>query len=214
MTIENSPLRPFVLEGTHVRLEPLTWAHLPDLCNIGLDPEIWHWTPILLDTPEKMQAYVADALQAQDQGTALPFVTIERASGKVIGSTRFGSMVLAHRRVEIGWTWIVREWRRTAINTEAKYLMLAHAFELLGCNRVEFKTDELNERSRAALRRIGAREEGIFRSHMVTVSGRVRNTVYYSIIHSEWPQVKSRLEEMLQRSYEAGQPHFPDGERS
>jgi RimJ/RimL family protein N-acetyltransferase len=138
-------------------------------------------------------------------------VTIEKGSGTIVGSTRFGGMDATHRRVEIGWTWIVREWRRTAVNTEAKYLMLRHAFEVLGCNRVEFKTDELNERSRTALRRLGAREEGVFRNHMVTVSGRVRNTVYYSIINSEWPEVKIRLEEKLHRPTGAQVDHKKNG---
>ena len=191
------PLEPVTLEGIHVRLEPLTLLHLPDLCEIGLNSEVWRWTPICMQTPEEMRSYVEQALKARELGTALPFVTIERNSGKIVGSTRFGNIDMAHKGVEIGWTWIVKEWRRTAINTEAKYLMLRYAFESLGCIRVQFKTDSLNERSRTAILRLGAREEGIFRNHMITYNGRFRHTVYYSIINTEWPVVKARLEEFL-----------------
>lgn len=194
-----SPPKPVTLEGIHVRLEPLTLLHLPDLCEIGLNPEVWRWTPICIQNPEEMRSYAEQALKAQELGTALPFVTIERNSGKIVGSTRFGNIDMAHKGVEIGWTWIVKEWRRTAINTEAKYLMLRHAFESLGCIRVQFKTDSLNESSRAAILRLGAREEGIFRNHMITSTGRIRHTVYYSIIVDDWPVVKARLEEFLRR---------------
>ena len=126
---------------------------------------------------------------------------MERSSGLVIGSTRFGSIDREHLGVEIGWTWIAQRWQKTPINTEAKYLMLKHAFEKLGCIRVQFKTDSQNTQSRAALLRIGAREEGVFRNHMVTYSGRIRHTVYFSIIKSEWPHVKARLEDKLQRPF-------------
>lgn len=127
----------------------------------------------------------------------MPFAIVELASGTVVGSTRYGNIDRANRRVEIGWTWIGRPWQRTAVNTESKYLLLRHAFETLGCIRVEFKTDALNERSRQALLRIGAKEEGIFRSHVVTSTGRIRDSVYFSIIDREWPAVKTRLEAML-----------------
>ena len=156
---------------------------------------------MMIDTPEKMRTFVADALKAQDAGTALPFATIEKSSGKVIGSTRYGNIDRVHAGLEIGWTWLASPWRRTPINTEAKYLMLRHAFETLGCIRVAFKTDSLNDRSRTAILRIGATEEGIFRNHMITYSGRVRNTVYFSIINSEWPRVKSQLEEKLRQPF-------------
>ena len=145
-----------------------------------------------------MAAYVETALREQASGISLPFAQVERASGRVIGSTRYGNIERAHHRLEIGWTWVARAWQRTAVNTEAKYLLLRHAFETLGCMRVELKTDSLNERSRAAIQRIGAREEGIFRNHMITASGRIRHTVYFSIVDSEWPQVKSRLESRLE----------------
>jgi len=197
--ITHPPLQPITLEGIHVRLQPLTLHHLPDLCEIGLNPDLWRWTPISIQTLEAMRTYIEDALKAQERGTALPFVTIEKQSGNIIGSTRYGNIDMTHKGVEIGWTWIVKEWQHTAINTEAKYLMLRHAFESLGCIRVQFKTDSLNERSRAAVLRLGAREEGIFRNHMITYTGRLRNTVYYSIIHTEWPAVKARLEKYLRR---------------
>ena len=122
---------------------------------------------------------------------------IDKASGRIIGSTRYGNIDRVHHRVEIGWTWVARQWQRSAVNTEMKYLLLRHAFETLKCIRVELKTDSLNERSRAAILRIGAREEGTFRNHMITASGRIRHTVYFSILDSEWPDVKTRLERKL-----------------
>ena len=192
---------PVTLEGTYVRLEPLTLEHLPGLCQVGLDPALWRWTPMILRTPADMRGYVLEALQAQQQGTALPFATVERSSGTIVGSTRFGNIDHRHMGVEIGWTWLSERWQRTPMNTEAKYLMLRHAFEKLGCIRVAFKTDSLNERSRSAILRLGAREEGVLRNHMLTYSGRLRQTVYFSIINSEWPAVKTRLEEKLQRPY-------------
>jgi RimJ/RimL family protein N-acetyltransferase len=187
-------LRPLTLEGVHVRLEPLTLAHLDALVAVGLDPDLWRWTTQVVRTPQEMAAYVRAALDEQAAGRALPFATVHRPSGRVVGSTRFGAIEPAHRRVEIGWTWIARPWQRTAVNTEAKYLMLQHAFERWGCLRVELRTDRLNERSRRAILRIGAREEGILRSHLVTATGRVRDTVVFSIIAEEWPAVRAALE--------------------
>jgi len=185
------------LEGTVVRLEPLVWDHLEGLVEVGLDPELWRWMPALVRTEEEMRGYVTAALELRDAGTAIPFATVERASGRVVGTTRFGNVDRANRRVEIGWTWIARPWQRTAVNTEAKYLMLRHAFEEMGCIRVELKTDALNTQSRVAIRRLGAVEEGIFRQHMITNTGRLRDTVYYSILDSEWPEVRRRLEGWL-----------------
>ncbi len=193
-------LEPLVLEGAHVRLEPLALAHLDHLCEIGLDEDLWRWTIAQVRTREEMRAYIEAALQAQREGTALPFATIEKGSGMVVGSTRYGNIDLVNRRVEIGWTWIARPWQRTVVNTEAKYLMLRHAFEVLGCVRVELKTDALNERSRRAILRLGATEEGVLRKHMLTASGRMRDTVYFSILDEEWPQVKARLEQRLGQS--------------
>jgi RimJ/RimL family protein N-acetyltransferase len=189
---------PVTLEGTRVRLEPLAQSHQPALAAIGLDEDLWRWTPSMpVRTAEDMTAYIAFALAERDAGRALPFATVDRATGRVIGSTRYGAIEPRHRRVEIGWTWLGRDWQRTPANTEAKYLMLRHAFETLGCVRVELKTDALNERSRAAIRRIGALEEGILRQHMITTSGRLRDTVYYSVLDSEWAEVKTELERRL-----------------
>jgi N-acetyltransferase len=188
---------PVTLEGAHVRLEPLTRAHLAGLAEVGLDEELWRWIPMPVRTPEEMAAYIETAVNEQERGVALPFAIVEQVTGRAIGSTRYGNIERTHHRVEIGWTWVARQWQRTAINTEAKYLLLRHAFESLGCKRVELKTDSLNEKSRAAILRIGAKEEGIFRNHMITSSGRIRHTVYFSVIDSEWPAVKASLEAKL-----------------
>lgn len=190
-------IEPVVLEGGTVRLEPLSPDHLDGLCEVGLDPELWRWTTTRVESRERMRSYVETALSEQARGVSLPFATVERASGRVIGSTRFGNIDLSNRRVEIGWTWVARPWQRTAANTEAKLLMLSHAFDVLDCLRAELKTDALNQRSRSAIRRLGAVEEGTLRQHMVTESGRLRDTVYFSIIRSEWPAVRERLQGFL-----------------
>jgi RimJ/RimL family protein N-acetyltransferase len=188
---------PVILEGIRARLEPLAKAHLAGLAEVGLDEELWRWIPVPVRTVDEMAAYIETALGEQERGISLPFAILEKATGRAIGSTRYGNIDRTHHRVEIGWTWVARDWQRTAANTEAKYLLLKHAFETLGCMRVELKTDSLNQRSRAAILRIGALEEGVFRNHMITASGRIRHTVYFSIINSEWPGVKARLESML-----------------
>jgi RimJ/RimL family protein N-acetyltransferase len=190
---------PVTLTGPHVRLEPLSLGHLDALCAIGLDAAIWEWSPPSIATRADMRAYIETALERQSSGNALPFATVEISSETVVGSTRFGAIDTDNRRVEIGWTWIAPQWQQTVINTEAKYLMLRHAFEELGCIRVEFKTDALNERSRRAILRLGAKEEGTLREHMITSSGRRRDSVYYSILESEWPDVKAFLEGRLAR---------------
>ena len=187
------PLVPVVLEGSAVRLEPLTLAHLDPLCAIGLDPSIWTWMPKPVTTRDEMRTWIETALARQEAGEALPFAIVERSSGAVAGSTRFMEVSPPNRRLEIGWTWLGKAWQRTAVNTGAKYLLLRHAFETLGATRVEFKTDALNTASRRALARIGAHEEGTLRSHMVTASGRVRDSVYFSVIAAEWPDVKVAL---------------------
>ncbi len=189
-----------VLTGRQVRLEPLSLKHLDGLCAIGLDASLWQWTTNRLRDREEMRDYIETALDEQQRGVSLPFATLLTATGQTVGSTRFANMDLKNRRVEIGWTWIGVPWQRTAVNTEAKYLMLCHAFETLGCQRVEFKTDALNSRSRQAILRLGAKEEGVLRKHMVTYSGRLRDTVYFSILDDEWPSVKARLQAKLQLS--------------
>jgi RimJ/RimL family protein N-acetyltransferase len=185
------------LYGRVVRLEPLTLDHHEGLCAVGLDPELWRLIPAPVRTPGDMQNYIETALSAWQQGTALPFATVEQSSGRVIGSTRFANIDPANRRGEIGWTWIASPWQRSAVNTEAKYLMLKHAFEALSFIRVELKTDSLNQRSRKAILRIGAKEEGTFRNHMICFDGRIRHSVYFSIVDSEWPAVKAELEQKL-----------------
>ena len=202
MTHELMQIQPVTLQGHFIRLEPLSQVHHADLCEAGDDPEIWRWNPRPILTAEEMRVYIATAKAGQAAGTMLPFATIERLSGRAIGSTRFAEIDRPHRHLEIGYTWIKPRWQRTPVNTEAKYLMLRHAFEELGCIRVELKTDALNQRSRNAILRIGAQQEGIFRKHMVTDSGRIRHSVYFSLIDSEWPVVKARLEEKLARPFE------------
>ncbi len=190
-------IQPVTLEGGHVRLEPLSVAHLDALCEVGIDEDLWRWIPTQVQTRDEMRGYIETALKEQAAGSSLPLATVERASGRAIGSTRYMNIDRAHRRVEIGSTWIGKPWQRTAVNTEAKYLMLRHAFETLGCIRVELKTDSLNQRSRNAILRLGAKEEGIFRNHMITSTGRIRHTVYFSIIDSEWSEAKASLERKL-----------------
>lgn len=190
-------IEPVTLDGDFVRLEPLSMNHHERLCQVGLDPELWGLTTIELRTPDDMRTYIETALNEQAAGSSLPFATIHKESGRAVGSTRFGEIDRANRHVEIGWTWVARDWQRTAVNTEAKYLMLRHAFETLGCIRVELKTDSLNERSRNAILRLGAKQEGIFRNHIIVHNGRIRHSVYFSIIDSEWPEVKASLEGKL-----------------
>jgi RimJ/RimL family protein N-acetyltransferase len=185
------------LEGRFVRLEPLALTHVDALAAVGLDPDLWTWTTTSLRTPDEMREYVQSAIDDRAAGRALPFATIERATGTAIGCTRFANISTSDKRLEIGWTWVAGPWQRSPVNTEAKLLMLRHAFEALGCIRVELKTDRLNERSRNAIKRIGGVEEGILRQHMITASGRLRDTVYYSILDSEWPVVRDRLEARL-----------------
>ena len=193
-------LAPVVLEGCHVRLEPLSLDHHEAFCRIGLDAELWRWIPKPVHSREDMLEYIRTALQWQADGVALPFATIDRNSGRVIGSTRYMNIDRPNRRVEIGSTWIAPAWQRTAANTEAKYLMLRHAFDELGCIRVELKTDVLNEKSRNAILRIGAKHEGVFRNHVICAGGRIRDSAWYSIIDAEWPQVKVMLEGRLGRT--------------
>lgn len=202
-TISNEMIvQPVTLSGKYVQLEPMLAAHTAGLTEVGLDEDLWKWIPVPVRTPEEMEAYVEAALADQAKGVSLPFTIVERASGKVIGTTRYANIERVHRRVEIGWTFVGLAWQRTAVNTECKYLLLRHAFETLGCIRVELKTDSLNEKSRKAILRIGAKEEGVFRNHMITASGRIRHSVYFSVTDSEWPAVKRRLEEELKYSAE------------
>jgi RimJ/RimL family protein N-acetyltransferase len=159
--------------------------------------DIFRWIPYSMKTREDFEHRVEKAFSEEERGESVVFATVERSSGRVVGSTRFMNIDRSNRRVEIGSTWIAPPWQRTAVNTEAKYLMLRHAFEVWRCVRVELKTDALNEKSRNAILRIGAKEEGTLRRHVLTWTGRIRDSVYFSILDDEWPGVKSRLEERL-----------------
>ena len=192
-------IEPVILQGRHVRLEPLSRAHLAGLTAAGREPRIWRWMPLDGSTPEGMAGIVDAALAAQTAGSEVPFVTVEQATGRVVGSTRYLALAPAHLRLEIGWTWIDPEMQRTAVNSEAKLLGLGHAFETLGLRRVEFKTDVLNEQSRAGILGIGAQFEGIFRKHMVMTGGRARDSAYYSVIDTGWPDVRAHLQARLAR---------------
>ena len=189
-------VEPVTLRGPAIRLDPLTVDHVAALTRVGLEPELWRWIPAPVTCAEEMRTYVLTALDEQRRGVSLPFVIVDQASDQVIGSTRYGNINISHRRLEIGWTWLTPARQRTAANTEAKLLLLTHAFETLGAIRVELKTDALNQKSRKAIARIGATEEGTFRNHMITASGRVRDTVYFSIIDKEWPAIKASLEDL------------------
>ncbi len=194
MTVE-----PVTLEGDVVRLEPLDPTHVPGLVRIGLDPETWRWTLTRIETADHLRRYIETALSNAAAGTELPFAIIAREPGLPVGSTRYLNIDRAHRRLEIGYSWIGTGWRGTGVNTETKLLLLEHAFERLAAHRVEFKTDSLNAQSRAALRAIGATEEGTLRNHMITQGGRLRHTVYFSVIDSKWPDVKAHLTHRLER---------------
>lgn len=190
---------PLALEGSVVRLEPLRPGHAELFWNVAKDhlDNIFQWIPYRMQTREDFQRVVDKAFQEQQRGESVVFATVERHSGCAIGSTRFMNIDRANRRVEIGSTWIAPAWQRTAVNTEAKYLMLRHAFEAWQCFRVELKTDALNQKSRNAILRIGAKEEGTLRRHVLTWTGRVRDSVYFSILDSEWPEMKTKLEAMI-----------------
>jgi RimJ/RimL family protein N-acetyltransferase len=193
------PRQDITLEGNTVQLVPLRPEHAPVLWDVMKNhaEELFRWIPYTMRSVEDSARFVELVLAEHARGVSVPFATIERKSGQVVGSTRFMSIDVVNRHVEIGSTWIAPAWQRTAVNTEAKYLMLRHAFEAWKCLRVEFKTDSLNEKSRKAIARLGAKEEGTFRNHMLTWSGRIRHSVYFSIVDSEWPEVKSRLEARL-----------------
>jgi N-acetyltransferase len=187
---------PLTLEGSVVRLEPIRHDHAAlfwDVARNDLE-DIFRWIPYSMKTREDFERLVEKAFAEQEAGESVVFATVERTSGRSVGSTRFMNIDRVNKRVEIGSTWIAPAWQRTAVNTESKYLMLRHAFEEWGCIRVELKTDALNQRSRNAILRIGAKEEGTLRRHLVTWTGRVRDTVYFSILDSEWRQVRARLE--------------------
>jgi RimJ/RimL family protein N-acetyltransferase len=205
-------LRAVTLEGRLVRLEPMSEAHVDGLARVALDAEIWRWMPARLMDRDGVAAWMATAMRNRDAGTELPFVTIDRATGAPIGSSRYLNIALEHGRLEIGWTWLATRWQRTGANREAKLLMIGHAIDDLGCARVEFKTDALNERSRAALVGIGATSEGIFRKHMRMPDGRIRDSAWYSITDDDWPAVRTALAASVAASL-AASPAHADAER-
>jgi len=194
---------PVTLERKVVRLEPIRREHAElfwEVAKSDLD-DIFRWIPYSMKTPEDFRRVIDKAFEEQERGESVVFATVERTSGRAIGSTRFMNIDRVNRRVEIGSTWIAPAWQRTAVNTEAKYLMLRHAFEVWKCMRVELKTDALNQKSRNAILRIGAKEEGTVRRHLLTHTGRVRDTVYFSILDDEWPAVKAKLEARISGSH-------------
>jgi len=202
MSSEVSPstiVAPITLEASVIRLEPIRREHAGlfwEAAKNALD-DIFQWIPYRMKTPEDFRRLIDKAFAEQERGESIVFATVERGSGQLIGSTRFMNIDHPNRGVEIGSTWIVPARQRTAVNTEAKYLMLRHAFDVWNCIRVELKTDALNQRSRNAILRIGAKEEGTLRKHLITWTGRVRDSVYFSILDTEWPEVKAKLEAML-----------------
>ena len=193
---------PLTLEGAVVRLEPLRREHADLFWKVAQNDleDIFRWIPYSVKTPEDFHRLIDKAFDEQQRGESVVFATVERTSGRAIGSTRFMNIDRVNRRVEIGSTWIAPAWQRTAVNTEAKYLMLRHAFEVWKCIRVELKTDALNQKSRTAILRIGAKEEGTLRRHLLTHTGRVRDTVYFSILDDEWPAVKTKLQARISGS--------------
>ena len=192
---------PVTLQGRWVRLEPLAMQHHGALCEAGTDPATFRWFPSTVAGDAGMRAYIAGGLDDLAQGRALPFAIRTLHDDRIVGATRFAAIEAKHRRAEIGFTWLRADARRTPVNTECKRLLLEHGFEVLGLNRVEFKTDSRNAASRAALARIGATEEGIFRNHMVMPDGALRHSVWFSVIREEWPRVRAHLDGLLETDF-------------
>jgi RimJ/RimL family protein N-acetyltransferase len=191
-------IEPVTLTGKVVRLEPLTMDHVADLARVGLEPEIWHYMRYgKIENSEGLKAWVQELLSLQEQGTDLPFAVIYLASGRAVGSTRFLHIDMPNRSLEIGGTWYGLEYQGTQVNTECKFLLLRHAFEQLGCIRVWFKTDGRNLRSQHALEKLGVVKEGVLRNHMILPDGYIRDSVVYSLLPDEWPQVKANLKARL-----------------
>ncbi|MBE0671307.1 MAG: GNAT family N-acetyltransferase [Anaerolineales bacterium] len=191
-------ITPLTLQGRHVRLEPMTEAHVRGLAEIGIGQTFWDFMLYgNMETEEDMRNWVADILNRAEKGTDLPFVAVHLASGRVAGATRYLNIMPKDRGLEIGGTWYGANFQRTPVNTECKYLLLTHAFETLKCIRVQLKTDKRNERSQKAIERIGAKKEGILRNHMILPDGRYRDSVFYSILDTEWADVKKNLEGMM-----------------
>jgi RimJ/RimL family protein N-acetyltransferase len=184
---------PVTLEGEHVRLEPLSLAHEAALVAAAADGELWNSIVTVVPTPDTMAGYITAALDAQEQGRELPFVIRRKSTGRIVGTTRFYFIEREYRTAEIGYTWLAASVQRSEVNTESKLLLLTHAFEHWRCIRVALVTDILNQQSQRAILRLGAKQEGILRNHMLMPDGRYRDSVLFSIIESEWPEVKARL---------------------
>ncbi len=195
-------IEPVVLEGKRVRLEPLTLAHAEDLTRAAADGELWDSDVTIIPKPDRMKAYIEAALKGFALGFELPFAIVRKAGSgtQVVGTTRFYEISSDDRKAAIGYTWLARSAQRTPVNTEAKLLLLTHAFETWKCVRVELITDVLNDQSRAAILRLGAKQEGIHRKHLILPSGRVRDSVFFSIIDTEWSEVKASLLNRLRPS--------------
>jgi RimJ/RimL family protein N-acetyltransferase len=187
------------LTGKLVELRPLQQDHAALLLQAAADGQLWNMKITVVPGPQTVDSYVAAALQGRDAGTVMPFVIVRRDTGEAVGSTRFWKIDRANRKMEIGHTWLSESVQRSGINTEAKYLLLTHAFEVMEAVRVQFTTDELNEKSRAAILRIGAKQEGIVRHERIMPDGRKRNSVRFSIIDSEWADVKAMLQQKMER---------------
>ena len=192
-------VKPVTLEGGIVRLEPLSLDHLDDLARVAFEGGLWRWTAVQPSNPDELRGWVQTALAGAAAGTEMPFATVDQASGRAVGSSRFMSIVPEHRRLEVGWTWVGLAHQRSGANREAKLLQMTHAFETLGANRLEFKTDSLNEKANPGLLGIGATFEGTFRNHMIMPGGRLRHSNYYSVVRDEWPAVKAALQAKLDR---------------
>lgn len=190
---------PVTLEGTLVRLEPLSMDHLPALAEAAKDPRIWQWWTDRMETEDDMRKYIQSGLDGAAAGTVMPWATRAKKDNCVVGATRFADIQTRHRSLEIGWTWMNPAYQRTGINIEAKYLQLHHAFEVMGARRVAFKTHHENLKSQTAIQALGAKPEGVFRNHYVMHDGSPRHSHWYSIIAEEWPEVKARLEERMAR---------------
>lgn len=191
---------PIILTGKHVRLEPLSEAHVPHLTEIGVGRDFWRFMVYGdINTEADIRGWVQEMLRRAKQGTDVPFAVFHLASGRVAGATRYMNITPKDRGLEIGGTWYGLEFQRTVVNTECKYLLMTYAFETLNVIRVQLKTDLLNERSQRAIERIGAKKEGILRNHMILPDGRIRDSVFYSILDTEWPDVKKNLEAMLEK---------------
>ena len=190
-------IEPVTLSTERLALRPLSLDDVPALGKAAGDGELWEKKTTTVPRPEGFEDYVRKALELQAAGLALPFTTVVREGDRVVGSTRYMNIDAAHHRVEIGTTWIAKSWQRSFVNTHAKFLMLRHAFEGLGCIAVELRTHRLNDQSRAAIERLGARLDGILRQHMIMPDGHIRDTAVYSITRNEWPTVKEGLEQRM-----------------